>query len=543
MTAIAAHGIIAMRHSLASPLLRSLAVFSISAAIGMAAPSATHATVIPVTTTQDVIGGDAQCSLREAIMQARYDDAFGGSGECPEGTASDEIIVPAGDYVLTRASAGEVDNETVDDLDIIDTDVIIRGAGAGDTIIRIGGAIDDRVLDIRNSSVVITGVQISGGRARPGMGSVAGEEGGGVRIVTPAFVEIRRSAIVENLAGGDAPLANGGPGGGLALLQGEPGVSALLIEDTLIADNSSGNVGASPAGPAINASGGGLYLAGGTGSIVTLRRVKVRTNHATHADTENASFGNVAGGGIAIVAGGDVTIEESDITGNVADSNFGFGGGIVVGPASAGGSLTIRRSALVGNRALNGGGIAATAGLSLRNVTLSNNAALLSGGALYLAGDVADIAFTTIYTNTAGRGGGGLTMLGAAPLVRNSIVAGNQGGLGPRDCAQTPELMFSGGYNLFSLDGGCANLAATDRVTSDPALSPLIWSNTPLPYHLPLDASLAIDAANCALSGVTDDQLRFERPVDLPFASNNADGCDAGAIENQGERIFRNGFE
>jgi hypothetical protein len=64
--------------------------------------------------------------------------------------------------------------------------------------------------------------------------------------------------------------------------------------------------------------------------------------------------------------------------------------------------------------------------------------------------------------------------------------------------------------------------------------------------------SPAVDAANCALSGVTRDQRGKHRPFDRPGSANVADACDIGALEwsdlngngsEDSDEIFHDGFE
>ncbi len=136
--------------------------------------------VLNVTTTADVIDpNDGQMSLREAIIA---------SNTTP---GTDTIILPSGQYDLTRAGKGE-DAARTGDLDILDS-VTIFGAGAGKvlrgeqllpgqnellsppTIINASGL--DRVFEVLigpqssgNPKVKIAGVEITGGSEDVGGG-------------------------------------------------------------------------------------------------------------------------------------------------------------------------------------------------------------------------------------------------------------------------------------------------------------------------------------------------------------------------------------
>lgn len=129
--------------------------------VALAGPAMAGSTVINVTKTADTNDGtcDQDCSLREAIVRANTSGA-------------DEIAVPAGTYKLTIAGSDE-DLAATGDLDIR-TSVIIRGAGARETIVDGGGI--DRVFHTPSQftstpySVGISGVTITGGSVRDTIG-------------------------------------------------------------------------------------------------------------------------------------------------------------------------------------------------------------------------------------------------------------------------------------------------------------------------------------------------------------------------------------
>ncbi|MEX2457441.1 MAG: CSLREA domain-containing protein, partial [Actinomycetota bacterium] len=66
------------------------------------APASLAATTITVTTTDDELNGDGDCSLREAIVAANTDAQ---TDECAAGSGADTIVVPAGTYDLDLAGA------------------------------------------------------------------------------------------------------------------------------------------------------------------------------------------------------------------------------------------------------------------------------------------------------------------------------------------------------------------------------------------------------------------------------------------------------
>lgn len=77
------------------------------------AQAAQGATEITVTTTDDELNHDGDCSLREAIQAANTDLAV---DACPAGNGHDTIMLPAGTY--THTLAGFEDENLAGDLDI-----------------------------------------------------------------------------------------------------------------------------------------------------------------------------------------------------------------------------------------------------------------------------------------------------------------------------------------------------------------------------------------------------------------------------------------
>jgi CSLREA domain-containing protein len=102
-----------------------------------------------VTTTQDELNGDGDCSLREAVRSANLDSAV---DACQAGSGFDTIVLGAGLYRLTITGTGE-DNAQAGDLDLLE-EVIILGKSAAETIID--GNQHDRVFHVN----VVSGVQL-----------------------------------------------------------------------------------------------------------------------------------------------------------------------------------------------------------------------------------------------------------------------------------------------------------------------------------------------------------------------------------------------
>ncbi|MEM8680507.1 MAG: choice-of-anchor Q domain-containing protein, partial [Planctomycetota bacterium] len=136
---------------------------------------------------------------------------------------------------------------------------------------------------------------------------------------------------------------------------------------------------------------------------------------------ESTLSGNVAllnGGGISLDGGSRVTIANSALSDNEADGN---GGGVHL-PFT--GAVTVTNSILSGNTANgSGGGIANGGTVTMTNSTLSGNGADRHGGGIRNSGMVT-ITDSGVTGNSAIQGGGGLSNDSAATIT-DTTVAGN----------------------------------------------------------------------------------------------------------------------
>ena len=119
-------------------LVAPLALLSLSL-LGTSAASGAAFTVNSSVDARDATHGDGICATSAGVCTLRA--AIQETNALP---GEDAIEVPAGDYVLTIPGSGE-DAACTGDLDISD-DLILTGAGLGETIIDAGGL--DRVLDV-----------------------------------------------------------------------------------------------------------------------------------------------------------------------------------------------------------------------------------------------------------------------------------------------------------------------------------------------------------------------------------------------------------
>jgi CSLREA domain-containing protein len=456
-------------------LLVVAAVLALAPGAALLPSAADSVATIMVTTVEDELNADGDCSLREAIQAANTDTAV---DACPGGSGEDLIMVPAGTYSLTLAGADEDDNAT-GDLDVW-SDLTLDGAGAGQTILD--GVRQDRVLHIHGSAIVeVNGLEVGEGRTPTGMG------GGG--IYNEGTLTLIRCVVNGNTSGAGTYGGDGGDGGGIY------NEGTLTLDRCTVGDNATGN--GSPAGrfdPGTNAGdGAGMYNTG----ALTLTHSTVSGNVTGDALSGPYGGGGSGGDGGGIYSSGWLWIYDSTVSGNATGdgaSDYYVGG--------SGGS---------------GGGIYSGGWLRLDHSTVTGNATGQAGSGAFGSGWDGE--------------GGGLYAIGQGVdiLVKNTILGGNTAsGDGP-DCAAYTALT-SYGYNFVQNTDFCDLVGdMTGNLTGlDPRLAPLAGYGGPTDTHALLAGSPAIDAGSCTDVGgraVTTDQRGVARPWGA--------GCDMGAYEWQ----------
>ena len=512
------------------------------------APPAGAAT-ITVNTFVDELDDPANgtCSLREAVVAANEDTATGG---CPAGSGPDTIALAAGTYLLTIPDAGD-DVGYADDLDVLDNDgdelddggITFQGAGMNATIIDGNGYVtDERVFHVREDDATFLDLTVRNGN---------GSRGAGIFAHTDGTVTVQRSSVHSNISSTN--------GGGITATQG----ATLNVIDSEVSNNTA----------PFSGFGGGIYVSE-EGEELTIQNSTI---------SDNMAF--LAGGGITVLGGVPMLIENSIVSGNATRDSEGGGGGMFIQPpfllvrtegetqppfssliidstvnenssAGAGGGILIDccgfteivESTISNNTAaFHGGGIfnAAAAGGETRmeNVTVSSNSADQDGGGIY-NGDGSDLYMnhTTVYRNeasTAGTGGGIFDDTAPPPPPRdddegtvhyeNSIIAKNT----YEDCGGSGVGPVSDGYNLLG-DHSCDSSGPGDvePVNShlDPGLAPLRDNgDTESPHertHELLPGSPAIDLVD----GLEEDcppPATDQRGLTRPTGG----ACDAGAYE------------
>jgi hypothetical protein len=249
-------------------------------------------------------------------------------------------------------------------------------------------------------------------------------------------------------------LSSSGSGGAILAIEG----STVVIEDSRLWNNTARSVGGAVAAfdndtrvvlenveVVGNRAAGGGGIATAFGAQAEIDGAEIRQNEATIGD----------GGGIWVVSGGSVSVTGSLIAENVAEED---GGGIAAGSGDGpgeGGQVMVRDSVVQDNRAggygggisviddshlelsgsriaqneagLRGGGISVTilATANIRDSSVVGNTAI-DGGGIEIQGAAARLQGVTIAGNTATRYGGGLHLQGGLVHAVNVTLSGNQ---------------------------------------------------------------------------------------------------------------------
>jgi VCBS repeat-containing protein len=378
-------------------------------------------------------------SLRAAVMEA---NALPGA---------DTINLPAGTYALSLAGSEENGART-GDLDITDGLTIV-GAGAALTAVDATN-LNDRVFDVRAggvgapTTVSLQNLTITGGKTLGGGTDNLGDYGGALRTDFSTDVTISGSVFKNNSAPRTGPNLIFGLGGAIA------SDARLTILDSRFETNSASN------------SGGAIYI-GGSGAVTVIR---------------NSTFtGNTSSGGGAIKNHQVMTIESSTFSGNTAlSAGQGQGGAI---DNNGGGDLTLVNSTLTGNVSVFGGAIYNAETITVRNSTLAGN--------------------------TGGFGGGAFTF-GSVASFENTIIAGNTASTEGPDVDGPGRSL---GHNLVGNTANSTGFSAGvgDLLNVDPKLGALADNGGPTQTMALLAGSPAIDAANTATAPATD-QRGVSRP-------------------------------
>jgi CSLREA domain-containing protein len=244
---------------------------------------------------------------------------------------------------------------------------------------------------------------------------------------------------------------------------------------------------------------------------------------------QNGSNGGGEGTGGGIANCGTLTVNNSTISDNVADS----GGGIFNNACNGVNvTLTVTNSTISGNvGALGGGGIQNGGTATLTNITVSGNSSMRDGGGgVYNAGTLTVVNSTIAGNSAPGPRGGGLINFGSA-MFKNTIMANNSSGGNCSDFMMDINPVTSQGRNLQD-DMTCAFLHVGDINDVPAGLDPagLKDNGGPTQTIALLPTSPAVDSVPIADCPSTD-QRGNPRPDPEDSDLANA-ACDIGAYES-----------
>jgi CSLREA domain-containing protein len=499
--------------------VRRLVVIAIlGGCLGAVLASPASAATISVTTANDELNTDGDCSLREAVQSAKVNGA--NTTGCADGEldAVDTIVLGSTTYTLDLGDPLNPTDENLNQTGDLDTGggaVVVRGAGRESTTVT--QVLNDRIFDASaaaSGSLTIEALTVADGNTTF---ELTGEEtyGGNVRLRSDGALIVRDARVTDG---------NARVGGGI-YANGETGT--VRIVDSLIDDNQA------------QVFGGGLNSGGGL--VVRITRSTFDANHAS------GSGAQLLGGAISsladITSDASMSISNSTITGNgvlnLLDTGNAVGGGI-----RARGPLTVRGTLIAGNTVntlgsvdepQNGGGIWQEGGpVALVNSTIYDNTAgndngdTAFGGGIYVAAGSTDIDHVTFASDFAedagsniatGDGGGDGVSVGGSTLG-SGIIFGDP-------CEEGTLPIASTGFNVaITEDPDCGFVASDMTDASDIYDSGVPEDNGgPTATIAITEESPAVDRVPKARCGPADgvDQRGYRRP--------SGRACDSGAYE------------
>ena len=227
--------------------------------------------------------------------------------------------------------------------------------------------------------------------------------GGGISVKN-SDLTVTDSEIRNNVAGGQN-------GGGVEIIGSATDNKEHTITDTLITDNRA------------EERGGGVFV---NKASITIKDSTLDKNHAMHVDGSQASS---EGGGLGVMGGKDITLDNTKVTNNSAKD----GGGIWVRD-DVDTAVTIKNGCVISNNqsVYGGGGIFIRQdnnkkiSASIENALIENNSTE-NGGGIYLIRKVGlTLKDTRILGNNATNGGGIFAYDGSTINADNATVSGNK---------------------------------------------------------------------------------------------------------------------
>lgn len=490
---------------------------------------------IQVTTQEDELNQDGDCSLREALRAANTNSRV---DACAKGVGLDVVMIPTGIYLLTQEGHFE-DEGITGDLDILES-VLLFGSGKETTILD--GNDLDRVLQVLSPSTIFVAYGLSvrngatyadwvvedpdwdrldgavvwsegrsaliGCRVSEGSGAT---NGGG--IFNSSRLGLWQTETVDNYARGDGAgiystgnlIAINSPISRNFSEEGNGGAlhnrGLALFRNADMEFNGADIYGAY-GGVIYNA--GDLHLQNATlrggsalvgGSIYNMGALSLRNVHIFESVTRGTYGG-------AIWNEGSVELDEAQITDN---SNIGINN---FGGVDMGHSLISRNIAYASYGQGTGGGVLNSGTMSIIYSTIADNYAEVDGGGIYNSGSLT-ISHSTVSGNETSMDnepnwgfGGGIYSSGFLEIT-NSTVSGNSsehggGGLYAADGSLTMNGVTVANNQVLSGDGGGVMITGTVTATITASL-----------IALNQDLDPALLAPDCNLTSGTTQSLGY----------------------------------
>ena len=457
------------------------------------APSAT----ITVNSTLDNIAFDGQCTLREAIENAEFDNLTG-SPDCLAGIGADTIVFDFGGVPTTITITRQLDLKSEVTIDGIDESVTIAATHASDPTFYVdapGNAVTFRGFTLIDANTASTGSAIA----------------------TPFRTELPHNVVfIDQMILRDNYGQNGG-----AILAGSR--TTLDILDSQFIDNT--------------AVVDGGAIASYHANIVKIRNTTFRDNVA--------EFSGGGVGGAISQANTSQSIGSLEITNSIFDNNRADGDSEGPGSLAAGGAIynsgrsfiTIVSSTFSRNRAQNGGAIYSflANSLAISNSTFSANTAEFRAGGIWLDQSSASIAYSTFYRNSAPNPGQALWLAdNPSGIFMTANIVSKSGGISfiYDSCARSLVVgdvnpLTSGGGNIVD---GCADQLTdpTDQQIASISSIGALANNGGVPAPLTPPLTHAITSDN---SPAYDAKQSCSLSADQRGAARSSPACDAGAFE------------